>query len=147
MGADSDNTIVSLHQRHMPVQSRQQRIRENAEPTEDEMEMVRNLNAGRRLRGRRAREVAPDAYNHDYGDNNDDGEIAQLRDDVSRLSALVRRSITKQRPYYDVPSTRTTRLLLELNRPDITEEEKANIMGMLQVNRRYRWWKRRHPGQ
>lgn len=128
----------------MPVQSRQERLRTGGHVTDAEMQAVRELNAGQRIGRRRARERAPDAYN--YGDGGD----AELDDRIAELEAYKRRAIEKQRPYYAIDgSTRTADLearLADANNPP-TEAERQNILGMLAVNKRYRWWKRRHPDQ
>lgn len=120
----------------MPVQSRQQRLRENLPPSADELEAVRELNAARRVDRRRVRE---------RGDPNE-----ALEERIAELEEYRHRAIDMQRPYYAINgSKRSADLRARLN--DVqnppSAEERANLLGMLEVNRRYMWWKRRHPNQ
>jgi hypothetical protein len=129
----------------MPIQSRQGRIRAGDQITEAEMEAVRELNAARRVGRRRAREQVPNDDGDDYGNNN-----ADLEDRIVELEDYRKRAIEMQRPYYAINgSTRTADLLARLadvNNPP-TSFERENILGMLEVNNKFKWWKRRHPNQ
>lgn len=72
-------------------------------------------------------------------------EVGRLEERVAHLEREIDKSIRHKRPYYDVPSTRTRDLRRMLENPDLPPKVRENVLGMLEANRRFRWWNIRHP--
>ena len=75
-------------------------------------------------------------------------ELDELRRRIEELEEYRWNAIGFGRPFYAVRGSKRTadleaRLADNVNPPDAME--RANILGMLEVNKRYKWWKRRHP--
>lgn len=69
----------------------------------------------------------------------------RLEQRVAELEREIDRSIRHKRPYYDVPTTRTRDLKRMLDDPALDPKLRENVLGMLEANKRYRWWNARHP--